>query len=723
MMNGPFFRNYSSQQPSHSSRSVPVQRTQQKPSPKVISVPVHFVSSDQPPTTISMLKDSAAIKIQKVFRGFAVRKSVKKIDSIRHEVTEIERRINNIEVVNLIRGDARERLRVNETLMALLFKLDSIRGVDSGVRDLRKAVTKKAIALQEKVDSIAIAKPDHQTLDSHSPEETDIDNVCTSTSDQVITKATNSVDEIVNHLEAVDRVEAAGVIGEVECMETGPAVNSSEFDDVHKQSYGKENREILGSLMDDNEQMMRLMKQISERNEMQTRIINDLSRRVEQLEKAEKLRKKRARVPCRRRMRDKEMICIWFLGGPFCGRPLFTSQRKLSYNGLDITFSPYNEYWREMRKIFTIHLFSPKRIQSIRYVREDEVSSAMKLIHDLALSCEKVNLSEMMKNVTSNIMMRVSFGKKYQDGNERNKVLGLLNKLQAHLVDLYVSDIWPGLPFVGLVDRLMGKTNRLEKCFRDLDSFYQQLIDERLNTQKQKSFEEDEDDAINILLQLVKNKLFNLTHDHIKAMLMDVLVAGTDTSAATVVWAMTSLIKNPNVMRKAQQEVRNVIGNNGEIDEDGLSKLSYLKAVIKETLRLYPPAPLLVPRETREDTIIHGYKIKQKSLVYINAWAIGRDPKSWDNPEEFNPERFLGGCDIDFKGNDFELIPFGAGRRICPGMSVGVVIVELLLANLLYWFDWGLPDGTTKEDIDFDAMSGITMHKRNELCLLAHVCS
>ncbi|KAI3761193.1 hypothetical protein L1987_51604 [Smallanthus sonchifolius] len=101
-------------------------------------------------------------------------------------------------------------------------------------------------------------------------------------------------------------------------------------------------------------------------------------------------------------------------------------------------------------------------------------------------------------------------------------------------------------------------------------------------------------------------------------------------------------------------------------------------------MRLYPPASLLVPRETRKDAVVHGYKIKQKTLVYVNAWAIGRDPRSWESPEEFLPERFLGGCDIDFKGNDFELIPFGAGRRICPGMSIGVITVELLLANLLY---------------------------------------
>ncbi|KAI3496886.1 hypothetical protein L1887_39264 [Cichorium endivia] len=257
-----------------------------------------------------------------------------------------------------------------------------------------------------------------------------------------------------------------------------------------------------------------------------------------------------------------------------------------------------------------------------------------------------------MKSVTSTIMMRVAFGKRYQDRHERKQVLRFLNEVQALMADFFVSDIWSSLPFVCL--------------------------------------------------------------------LMNVLVGGTDTSAATVVWAMTALIKNPKVMKRAQEEVRNVVGKKGRVDVDDLRKLTYLKAVVKEIMRLYPPVPLLLPRETTKDVILQGYKIKAKTVVFVNALAIGRDPESWESPEEFLPERFLG-SDIDFKGNDFELIPFGAGRRICPGISVGVATVDLLLANLLYLFDWGLPNGMTKEDIDFDAMPGIIMHKRSDLCLLAHV--
>ncbi|KAL5778157.1 hypothetical protein ACOSP7_011083 [Xanthoceras sorbifolium] len=199
---------------------------------------------------------------------------------------------------------------------------------------------------------------------------------------------------------------------------------------------------------------------------------------------------------------------------------------------------------------------------------------------------------------------------------------------------------------------------------------------------------------------------------------MNVFIAGTDTGAASVIWVMTYLMKYPREMIKVQEEVRNLIGGKGFVDEDDVQKLSYLKAVIKETMRLQPTAPLLLPRETTKKCILGGYEIPSKTLVFVNTWAIGRDLEVWDNPEKFYPERFIGSS-IDMKGQHFELIPFGAGRRICPGLHMGIATVELALANLLYKFDWEMPVGLKKEALDFDVLPGVTMHKKNALQLIA----
>jgi cytochrome P450 len=198
------------------------------------------------------------------------------------------------------------------------------------------------------------------------------------------------------------------------------------------------------------------------------------------------------------------------------------------------------------------------------------------------------------------------------------------------------------------------------------------------------------------------------------------LVAAIDTTSATLVWAMTALIRNPRVMKKVQEEIRNFGCKKGFLDENDIQNFTYMKAVIKETLRLYLPAPLLVPRESREKCTISGYNIPANTIVYVNAWAIQRDPNIWTNPEEFYPERFLESS-INFLGQDFELIPFGAGRRICPGMSLGVASIETILANLLFSFDWKLPHGLVIEDIDIEMLLGITQHKKNPLCLIAKI--
>ena len=180
------------------------------------------------------------------------------------------------------------------------------------------------------------------------------------------------------------------------------------------------------------------------------------------------------------------------------------------------------------------------------------------------------------------------------------------------------------------------------------------------------------------------------------------------------------MMRNPNVLAKVQAEVREAFKGKEtfDFDEDDIEELKYLKQIVKETLRLHPPVPLLVPRECREETNINGYTIPLKTRVMVNVYAMGRDPKYWEDAESFIPERFARSS-VDFLGNNFEYLPFGAGRRMCPGITFGLFNVYLPLAKLLYHFDWKLPDGQKPEDVDMTELSAITAARKSELYLIA----
>ena len=184
-----------------------------------------------------------------------------------------------------------------------------------------------------------------------------------------------------------------------------------------------------------------------------------------------------------------------------------------------------------------------------------------------------------------------------------------------------------------------------------------------------------------------------------------------------MVWAMAELIRNPRAMKKAQDEIRSCIGNKGKVAESDIDQLEFLRVVVKETLRLHPPVPLLIPRETMSHFKLNGYDIEPKTRMQVNVWGIGRDPKIWKDPEEFWPERFIDSS-VDFKGQHFEFLPFGAGRRGCPGIYMGTTLVELALANLLYCFDLKLPNGTKEEDVDMEEAAGQTVYKKLALRLV-----
>ncbi|KAK2433051.1 cytochrome P450 83B1 [Trifolium repens] len=401
----------------------------------------------------------------------------------------------------------------------------------------------------------------------------------------------------------------------------------------------------------------------------------------------------------------------------FSNRPILYGQHKLSYNGLDIAFSQYSDFWRDIRKTCVIHIFSNKRISSYSSIRKFEVKKMIKKISNHASSSVVTNLSELFSTLSSKIICRIAFGMRYEDeGLESSKFHGMLHEFEAMLTAFFISDY---IPFMGWIDKLRGLHSRLDRIFKEFDEFYQEVIDEHLDPNRPQSNEEV---IVDVLLQLKKQNLFSidLTFDHIKGVLMDMFVAATDTTSATLVWAMTALIRNPNVMKKVQQEIRSSRVKKDFLDEDDIQSFNYLKAIIKETLRLYLPNTLLLPRETMDDCTISGYKIPANTIVYVNAWAIHRDIDVWKNPEEFCPERFLESS-INFLGQDFELIPFGAGRRICPGISMAVASLELILANILYSFDWELPNGLVKEDIDLEMLPGIAQHKKNHLCLSAKI--
>ncbi|CAN6297043.1 unnamed protein product [Urochloa humidicola] len=278
--------------------------------------------------------------------------------------------------------------------------------------------------------------------------------------------------------------------------------------------------------------------------------------------------------------------------------------------------------------------------------------------------------------------------------------------------------------FPNAAGRLTGAAARRERVFRDLDAFFDLIIDQHLDPAS-RAAPEHGPDLIDAFVALMKERRhytqgssLAFTRDHIKGLLSNVFTASVDTSSVTMVWAMAELIRRPAMMRKVQEEIRAVVGADKErVHHDDMPKLRYLKMVVKETLRLHPAVPLLLPRETLRHVTVCSYDVPAKTRVLVNAWAIGRDPATWDNPEEFDPDRFEG-KDVDFNGTHFELVPFGAGRRMCPGMALGVATTEFTLANLLYCFDWALPAGMAPEDVSMEEAGGLTVHKKTPLVLV-----
>ncbi|XP_061349591.1 phenylacetaldehyde oxime monooxygenase CYP71AN24-like isoform X2 [Gastrolobium bilobum] len=353
----------------------------------------------------------------------------------------------------------------------------------------------------------------------------------------------------------------------------------------------------------------------------------------------------------------------------FSNRPESTVAKIFLHGYEDIGFAPYGEEWRQKKKICVLELLSQKRVGSFHSIRQEEITELVDTIRDACASKRSsVNLREMLFAASNNIVSRCVLGQKYDTPDGTTSIGVLARKTMKLLAAFSVGDFFPSL---GWIDVLTGLISEIKSTSAALDAFFDE----------------------------------------------DMYVAGSDTTSTNLEWAFAELVKNPNTMKKVQQEVRRVVGKKSKVDENDVNQMNYLKCVIKETLRLHPPVPLLIPRETISSVKLKGYDIPPKTRVFMNAWAIQRDPELWDNPEEFLPKRFEGN-QVDVKGQDFQLIPFGIGRRGCPGISFGLASTENILANLLYWFDWKLPKtGVLMQDLDMSEVNGLTVSKKIPLHL------
>ncbi|KAL9234405.1 hypothetical protein vseg_009281 [Gypsophila vaccaria] len=387
----------------------------------------------------------------------------------------------------------------------------------------------------------------------------------------------------------------------------------------------------------------------------------------------------------------------------FSGRKLPDATTVADHHKHSVVWLPVCPKWRDLRKIAVVQLFTSHRLDMSQGLRQKKIDE---LIEHVQQCCEKGQFVHVGKagftttlNLLSNTFFSVDLGS--HDTKDLQEFKDIVWGLLVLGATPNVSDFFP------LVRRfdLQGVLRRTGRLFDRMVAVFDRIIDERLSDRSAAK-----DDVLGVLLKLVEDNALSLAD--VRHMLMDLFVAGTDTTSSTLEWAMTELLRKPQKMAKAQDEIDQVIGNNNNksIRETDISKLPYIQAVVKETLRLHPPAPFLIPHKAEKDVNLCGFLVPEDSQIWVNVWAIGRDPSVWPDPLSFSPERFLEN-DIDFKGRDFELIPFSAGRRICPGMPLAHRMLHHMLAALLHSFNWKHAHGLSPDDIDVEEKFGITLQK------------
>ncbi|KAF9608874.1 hypothetical protein IFM89_011912 [Coptis chinensis] len=407
-------------------------------------------------------------------------------------------------------------------------------------------------------------------------------------------------------------------------------------------------------------------------------------------------------------------------------RPSSVAAKIMGYNYALFAFGPYGSYWREARKIAILELLSNQRLQSLRHVRISEVSTSIKELYQLwQVNCDRANgavlveMKQWLSDLTLNVVVRMVARKRYfgagakvDEDEGRRFQKGL--KDFFHLIGLFVlSD---ALPFLRWID-FQGHEKAMKTTAKELDTVLGKWLEEH----RQDKFiggTKPEPDFMDVMLSILEDKkLFGYEADEVnKAMCLAMILGGADTTVVTITWTLSLLLNNPHSLKKAQDEIDTNVGKDRLVEESDIDKLVYLQAIVKETLRLYPASPLPAQHQAIEDCTVAGYHVPAGTRIITNVWKIQQDPRLWSNPCDFHPERFLTTqAKVDLRGQHFEFIPFGSGRRMCPGISFGLQVVHLTLARMLQSFDVKTP---LDASVDMTESAGLTNLKATPLEVL-----
>ncbi|GLT62414.1 hypothetical protein SLA2020_350540 [Shorea laevis] len=393
----------------------------------------------------------------------------------------------------------------------------------------------------------------------------------------------------------------------------------------------------------------------------------------------------------------------------FASRPPHEAAKHISYEQKSLSFAPYGSYCRNIRKMCTLELLSNHKINSFKSMRKEELGLFIKFIQEAARDCVAVDLSAKVSSLSADMSCRMVLGKKYMDKDLDER--GFKAVIREAMQLFATPNLGDYIPYIRPLD-LQGLTRRMKAVGKIFNDFFEKIIEEHVHSEGENKTK----DFVDVMLSFIgsEESEYRIERSNIKAIILDMLAGSMDTSAAVIEWALSELMKNPGVMKKVQKELEDVVGLERMVEESDLHSLEYMDMVLKETFRLHPIAPLLIPHEAMEDCTVNGFHIPKKCRVIINVWAIGRDPSIWSDAEKFFPERFVG-SNIDVRGRDFQLIPFGSGRRSCPGMQLGLTLVRLVVAQIVHCFDWELPNNMLPNELDMTEEFGLSTPRAKPL--------